>query len=120
MQGKQPGLPINAYFVQLNILNQTDKAMIIVQIEHEVLNFEGWKKAFESDPINRKKAGVSHYRIFQRVDNPNFVVIDLEFDDLTRAQNTVTALKNLWERVDGKIMVNPQVRMLNLVESADI
>src|SRR5450432_79026 len=120
MQGKQPGLPINAYFVQLNILNQTDKAMIIVQIEHEVLNFEGRKKAFESDPINRKKAGVSHYRIFQRVDNPNFVVIDLEFDDLTRAQNTVTALKNLWERVDGKIMVNPQVRMLNLVESADI
>ena len=94
--------------------------MITVQIEHEVLNFEGWKKAFASDPVNRKKAGVSHYRILQRVENPNFVIIDLEFDDLTKAQNMVTALRNLWERVDGKIMINPQVRMLNLVESADV
>lgn len=55
--------------------------MFILQIEHEVFNFEGWKKAFDNDPIDRKKAGVRRYHIFQRADNPNFVVIDLEFDD---------------------------------------
>jgi hypothetical protein len=29
--------------------------MIVLQIEHKVADFSGWKKAFESDPIDRKK-----------------------------------------------------------------
>lgn len=32
--------------------------MLILQIEHKVPNYEGWKKAFDSDPISRKKSGV--------------------------------------------------------------
>lgn len=94
--------------------------MFILQIEHEVFNFEGWKKAFESDPINRKKAGVRHYNIFQQTDNSNFVVINLEFDNLHEAESTLASLKVLWTNVDGKIMMNPQIRILRLVESKDI
>lgn len=94
--------------------------MFILQIEHEVFNFEGWKKVFESDPINRKKAGVRHYNIFQRTDNSNFVVINLEFDNLNEAESTLASLKILWKNVDGKIMINPQVRIFKLVESKDI
>ena len=48
--------------------------MVILQIEHKVPDFEGWKKAFESDPINRKKAGVLRYQIFRPVDDPNYVI----------------------------------------------
>ena len=77
--------------------------MIILQIEHLVPNFEGWKKAFENDPIDRKKSGVRRYKIFQRVDMPNYVVIDLEFDHLEDAENTLSALKTLWKGMDGKI-----------------
>jgi hypothetical protein len=66
--------------------------MFILQIEHEVFNFEGWKKAFENDPIDRKRAGVRHYNIFQRADNPNFVVIDLAFENLNDAENTLASL----------------------------
>jgi hypothetical protein len=62
--------------------------MIVLQIEHEVPSFEGWKKAFEQDPIERRKAGVRRYLIFQRADNPNFVVINLEFDRLKEAEDT--------------------------------
>jgi hypothetical protein len=94
--------------------------MITIQIEHEVPNFEGWKKAFESDPINRKKSGVRRYKIYQRIDNPNFIVIDLEFDNLNEAEDTFTALKILWKNVDGKIMINPQIRILKMIESKDI
>jgi hypothetical protein len=100
--------------------NTDHTTMLILQIEHEVQNFDRWKKAFESDPVNRKKAGVIRYNIFQRIDNPDFVVIDLEFDDLKKAQDTMTALRGLWERVEGKIMINPQIRILNLVESRDV
>jgi len=94
--------------------------MFILQIEHEVFDFDGWKKAFENDPIDRKKAGVRHFSIFQRADNPNFVVIDLEFDNLNEAENTLSSLKILWGNISGKIMINPQIRILKLVESKDI
>ena len=94
--------------------------MIVLQIEHEVPNFEGWKKAFENDPIHRKKAGVRKYKIFQKSDNPNYVVIDLEFDSLNDAENTRTVLQNLWKKVDGKIIMNPQIRILQLKESRDL
>jgi hypothetical protein len=94
--------------------------MFVLQIEHEVFNFEGWKKAFESDPVNRRQAGVRCYSIFQRTDNPNFVVIDLEFDNLNEAENMLTSLKGLWVNISGKIVMNPQIRILTLVESKDI
>ena len=93
---------------------------IHLQIEHKVPNFEGWKKAFESDPINRKEAGVRRYKIFRPFDDPHYVIIDLEFDNLKEAEDTLSALRNLWTKVEGNIMINPQTRILNLVEMADV
>jgi hypothetical protein len=94
--------------------------MYILQIEHEVSNFEGWKKAFENDPVDRKKAGVRHYDIFQRTNDPNYVVIDLEFDNLKEAESMVASLQVLWKKIDGKIIIHPQIRILRLIESKDI
>jgi hypothetical protein len=91
--------------------------MLILQIEHEVLNFEGWKKAFESDPVDRKKAGVRGYKVFRRMDNPNYVIIDLEFEHLEEAENTLVMLRKLWEKVEGKIIMNPKIHILTLAIS---
>ena len=91
--------------------------MLILQIEHEVLNFDAWKKAFEADPVNRKKLGVLGYKVFQNAEDPNYVLVHLEFDNLKEAEDTLTALRKLWEKVDGKIMISPQTRILKLVES---
>ncbi len=93
---------------------------IHLQIEHKIPNFDGWKKAFESDPINRKKSGVRRYKIFRPFDDPNYVIIDLEFDNLKEAEDTLAALRNLWVKVEGKVMMNPQTRILDLVETADV
>lgn len=94
--------------------------MVILQIEHKVPSFDGWKKAFNDDPINRKSAGVRRYSILRPIDDPNYVIINLEFDNLKEAQATLDALRNLWGKVEGKIMVNPQTRILNLVENASV
>ena len=94
--------------------------MFILQIEHEVLNFEAWKKAFDNDPMNRKKAGVRHFHISQRLDNLNIVIIDLEFDHLNNAESMVTSLKSLWGNITGKIIINPQIRILKRIESKAI
>jgi hypothetical protein len=32
--------------------------MVILGIEHSVPNFDGWKQAFDSDPVGQKKSGV--------------------------------------------------------------
>ena len=91
--------------------------MIVLQIEHKVPSFEGWKKAFESDPINRKKSNVRNHRVYRPVDDPNYVIIDLEFDNMDDANAALAALRNLWGQVEGKIMTGPQTRMIEIVES---
>ena len=93
--------------------------MLILQIEHNVPNFDGWKKAFDRDPINRKKSGVRSYRIFRPMDDPNYVVINMEFDTLRDLERTLTALHTLWGQIEGKIMVNPKTRILDIVESKE-
>ena len=93
---------------------------IHLQIEHKVPNYDQWKKAFESDPINRKKHNVRRYKIFRPLDDPYYVIIDLEFDNLKEAEDTLNALRNLWVSVEGKVMMNPKTRILALAEMADI
>ncbi len=44
--------------------------MIILQIEHPVPDYAGWKNAFDSDPMGRKRSGVIRYKIFRQTDNP--------------------------------------------------
>ncbi|MFN2439163.1 MAG: hypothetical protein ABR503_08180 [Chitinophagaceae bacterium] len=94
--------------------------MIILQIEHKVANFDGWKKVFDSDPINRKKSGVRRYGIYRRVDDPNYVVINLEFENLKNAEDTLLALRNLWGKVEGTVIRNPETRILEKIETADL
>lgn len=90
--------------------------MIILQIEHDVPNFEGWKKAFLSDPIDRKKSGVKEYRIYRPVENSNYVIIDLVFDQLDQAESTLEALRKLWGKVEGTVMANAKTRILETVD----
>jgi hypothetical protein len=94
--------------------------MYVLQIEHEVLNFDTWKIAFESDPIDRKKMGVRQYEIFSRADNMNYVVIDLQFEHLSEAETASARLRKMWERLDGKIVINPQLRILNQIERKEL
>jgi hypothetical protein len=93
--------------------------MTILQIEHKVPNYDGWKKVFDSDPINRKKSGVRRYRIFRPTDDPNYIIIDLEFDTLNEAEAALAALRKVWVQAEGKVMVNPQTRILNIAESLE-
>jgi hypothetical protein len=94
--------------------------MVILQIEHKIPNFEGWKKAFDSDPINRKKSGVKHYLIFRPTDDPNYVIIHLGFDTIADAEETLMSLQQLWQKVEGSVMINPQARILDIVEAIDL
>jgi hypothetical protein len=93
--------------------------LTVLRIEHKVPNFDGWKKAFDSDPINRKQSGVRRYRIFRPMDDPGYVIIDLEFDNFIKAETALVALRNLWNQVEGKIIIHPQTRILDIAETIE-
>jgi hypothetical protein len=89
----------------------------ILQIEHSVPDYDTWKAAFDSDPIGREKSGVRRYRVLRPVDDPHYVVIDLEFDRLDQADAAQTSLRELWSRVD--VMRDPRSRIVDTAASAE-
>jgi len=94
-----------------------DGDMATLRIEHPVPDFDGWKKAFDSDPAQRKQSGVRRYRIFRPIDNPNLVTIDLDFDHASEAEAFLDALRVLWRRVEGKVVGSPRAQVLETVET---
>ena len=93
--------------------------MTILRVEHSVPSYDGWKAAFDSDPVGRERSGVRRYQILQPVDDPNYVMIDLEFDSRGEAEAMLVGLRELWGRVEGQVMRNPQARIVETVESKE-
>ena len=91
--------------------------MHVLRIEHPVPNYDAWKAAFDSDPIDREGSGVRRYRILRATDDPNYVMIDLEFDSASKAEAAHAALRDLWGRVD--VVHSPQARIAEAVESEE-
>jgi hypothetical protein len=90
--------------------------MYILRIEHPVPNYDGWKIAFDSDPVGREKSGVRRYQILRSVDDPNYVMIDLEFDTVRQAEALLAAMRLVWGRVEGTVMTDPKARIVEAVE----
>jgi hypothetical protein len=88
--------------------------MHILRVEHPVPNYDTWKAVFDNDPIDREGSGVRRYRIPRATDDPNYVMIDLEFDGAREAEAFHAVPRDLWERVD--VMHNPQARIAEVVE----
>lgn len=82
--------------------------MIILHIEHSVANFENWKASFDTYEDFRKKSGVRRYSVSRPIDNPNYAIIDLEFDSLEAAEGLLAGVKQVWERVNGTLINDPQ------------
>ena len=89
--------------------------MHVLRVEHQVSDYDDWKKAFDNDPIGRRTSGVVHYRILRATDDPNYVMIDLEFDGAAEADRMQGALRELWGQVD--VIRNPQMRTAELLET---
>jgi hypothetical protein len=91
--------------------------MYMLRIEHPIPNYEGWKQAFDNDPVGREKSGVRRYQVLRPIDKPNYVMIDLEFDTLGQAEALLAAMQVIWERVQGTVMMNPQAQIVEAVET---
>jgi hypothetical protein len=94
--------------------------MPILRIEHAVPDFAGWKRAFDSDPVDRKGSGVRRYQVSRSVEDPNYVLIDLEFDTLEDAEGLLTKMRRVWSGEGQNVMRNPQARIVDTVEQIEL
>ena len=94
--------------------------MPILRIEHAVPDFNGWKRAFDDDPVDRKGSGVRRYHVLRSVDDPNYVMIDLEFDSLEDAEGLLNKMRRVWSGEGRNVMRNPHARIVDTVETIEL
>lgn len=71
--------------------------MTTLHIEHAITDFDTWSSAFDRFADTRARAGVWAQRIGRPVDNPAYVVVDLDFDTTAEAQAFLEFVKtNVW------------------------
>ncbi len=92
--------------------------MPTLHIEHPIVDFDLWKAAFDRFDEARANAGVRDHRIQRPVDDAHYVVIDLDFETPSQAQDFLDFLKNtVWSSSENApaLVGTPETRILELV-----
>jgi hypothetical protein len=93
--------------------------MSILRIEHRVPDYDVWKNAFDSDPVGRVRSGVRRYQVLRPVDDPRYVMIDLEFDGPRQAEGLLSAMRAVWARSGHNVSAEQRARIAEAVESKE-
>jgi hypothetical protein len=94
----------------------------LLQIEHPISDFDTWKGAFDSFAGFRQHSGVCRHRVLQPTDDPNYVMIDLEFDSAGEAEAFLAALRrDVWSSREASpaLVGGPQTRIVEVVEAKE-
>ena len=91
--------------------------MPTLRVEHPVLDYDLWKAAFDGDPAGREQAGVRSYRVMRAMDDPDNIMIDLEFETRPEAEAMLSVLRSIWQHVVGKIIGEPRAHIVETVEA---
>lgn len=67
--------------------------MTTLHIEHPITDIKTWSSAFAGFAEVRRQAGVLAQRIQRPIDQPHYVVIDLDFETRQQAAAFLTFLK---------------------------
>lgn len=96
--------------------------MTTLRIEHAISDFQLWRTAFDSFADARANVGVRSFAIRQPIDDPRYLMLDLEFDSASRAQAFATFLEqHVWSSPTASpgLAGTPQTRILDLAPSAE-
>jgi hypothetical protein len=96
--------------------------MYTLWIEYPIPDYDAWKAAFDRDVLDRKGSGVRRYRILRPTDDPNYVMIDLEFDDVSEAEAYLAALqRELYSSREASPVSGegPQTRLVEVAETKE-
>ena len=93
--------------------------MPILHIEHEISDLAVWLDAFNKFAPAREQAGVTRTEVYQPSDDPNYIVINLSFQNADAASNFRNSLINqVWSSPNSApaLVGPPMTRVLTEVE----
>ncbi len=89
--------------------------MTTLHIEHRIVDFDLWNSAFERFAGFREQAGVRRQSVQRPVGDPNYVVIDLEFDGVPEAEKFLDFLNTtVWSTPENSpaLLGKPETKIL--------
>jgi hypothetical protein len=93
--------------------------MVTLHIEHAITDFDVWKAAFDRFADMRHQSKVRHHRVQRPVEDPGYVLIDLDFETTEEAEKFLGFLQTrVWASADNApaLAGTPQTRILDIVD----
>ena len=84
--------------------------MATLRIENTVKDFEEWKAVFDKFDRFRADKGMRAYRMSRGIEDPNKVVVDLDFDSVEAATDFRGALEQIWRTPQSQAQVVTHTR----------
>jgi hypothetical protein len=94
--------------------------MPTLHIEHPITDYDTWKAAFDRFAEARRRAGVRGHRLQQPLDDPRYIVVDLDFATVEEAAAFLQFLQTrVWASPETApaLAGTPQTRLLRSVEA---
>jgi len=95
--------------------------MATLHIEHSIVDYDIWRSAFDRFAQIRADAGVRAHRVQRPVDDPRYVVIDLDFDSPAEAQRFLAFLQEkVWSTRENSpaLAGAPQTKILQPAQNS--
>lgn len=92
--------------------------MPTLHIEHAIVDFATWSAAFERFADVRSRSGVRTHRLQRPVDDPHYIVIDLDFDTTAEAERFLEFLqRRVWASTENApaLVGTPETKILEPV-----
>jgi hypothetical protein len=92
--------------------------MTTLHIENTVRDYQTWKAVFDKYDAFRAEHGVQSYRLSRFADDPNRLMIDLDFESLHEAQAFAEALRKVWASPQsrGQLVGHAVPNLLEVIE----
>jgi ribosomal protein L35AE/L33A len=96
--------------------------MATLHVENTVRDFDEWKAVFDKFDRFRAEKRMRGYRMSRLVDDPNKVVIDLDFDTPEDATAFRGALEQIWRTPQSKeqLVSHNEPQVYHVVEQRDL
>ncbi len=97
--------------------------MATLHIEHQISDFDTWVAAFDRFAEARSRAGVRSQRVQRPVDDPEYVVVDLDFDTTEAAEAFLTFLTStVWASTDNSpaLVGTPLTRIMTTTQPDEL
>lgn len=97
--------------------------MPTLHIEHPIVDFDLWSAAFDRFAEMRERSGVRGHRVQRPVDDPHYVVIDLDFGTTAEAEKFLELLQTkVWPSKENApaLAGTPQTRILEPVSAGSV